>query len=815
MTEKIFYLDNPVIALNGLVTDKNKYSKEQTIQFINKKRKIDERKKRKEDTPQKKKKSKKLDKEKIITLSEDSDSNNSSKNNSKIKSKNKKINKNIFSDEDISNNLSYEHKKRKNVEKNNKTKVQKEKKPKKIQKDEKKYENINIKGINNIILDEEDDDDIEEIVETNEDIKYMLSEKNSNNLINKYILNIKYKNVEKSDNYNEITKNCKNNYCTYISLFNSSDLKSIIELNSVVLQLFKKIKSEEKESIIISEQKQESNLINSLNELLTKKKDNKENKNELFQKLKPDYNNILSYFPSKYCGINNYGFMNISTYNNEDKIHFITPLFKDKTKDYILKFGKYILNLSSFTSNTANNYDNDNNIYHIIIPKNNIEKIDINLNEEMNLNDLLEKINCEYYFYKQNPGELLIVEPGSIHLSYYKKTNNYKQDKNYLLMFWNKMNINSFHDYMILKKNCTNEKYKNFPILTMLFNLINRKMEYLSGACINIIREIYNEIDSYENINKYIKDINENNISFHNLFLNNVDICSICQQEIFNFYVYYKEKEENDIFKNKNKNGCFLCLNCAYKKKYFSIPKSIIFFKYPKDELENFVNKISSNINKKKNDIKIDDNNEQCDEIITKCFDLNNREDDCLNIDEFILKIDGPLKTIDKNYQNNNNYLSMKNIKVDKYLSFLENDKLNNFSNIDPLSKNNFKNDINENDIYEIISSKDFTFKNNINLNNEGSGIRKINKINNEENGIKKINVINLKEFENINNYRYLPPFESKKIEGYKNDNKLNNNQIINPFINKKSKENNENSQSKKKKKKSETVSDLILGGMF
>ena len=846
MTEKIFYLDNPVIALNGLVTDKNKYSKEQTIQFINKKKKIDEKKKKKEETLNKnikKKKNIKLENEKIITLSEDSDSNNSVKNNSKIQSpkkinnKNKKLiknNKKILSEEDISNNLSYEQKRRKNLEKNNKAKAQKGEKPKtkmqtnnKIEKNNNKNEkkeknvkndrynrneNTNTKGVNNIILDE-DDDDIEEVDESNDDIINILSDKNKNNFINKDIPNIKYKKVEKSLNYKDVIKNCKIDYCTYIPLFNSSDLKSIIELNSAVLQLFKKIKNEEKENIIISEQKQEINLINALNELLTKKKDNKENKNELFQKLKPDYKNILSYFPSKYCGINNFGFMNINTYNNEDKIHFITPLFKDKANNYILKFRKYILNLSSFTSNIINNNENDNNIYHIIIPRNNIEKIDFNLNEEMNLNDLLEKINCEYYFYKQNPGELLIVEPGSIHLSYYKKTNNYKQDKNYLLMFWNKMDIYSFSDYMTLKKTCINEKYKNFPILTMLFNLINRKMEYLSGDCINIIREIYNDMDSYENINKYIKDINDNNISFHNLFLNNVDICSICQQEIFNFYAYYKEKEENDVFNYKNKNGCFLCINCAYKKKYFSIPKSIIFFKYPKDELEYFVNKISVNINKIKNDIKIDDNDDENDDFISKCFDLKNRKDDCLNIDEFILKIDGPLKTIDKNYQNNDNYLSMKNIKVDKYLSFLENDKLNNIIYIDPLSKNNFKNNINENDIYEIINSKDFSFKNNINLKKEEDGIMKINKIINVENGIRRINKINMKEFKfgNINNNNiYSLPFEENR-----NDNKIYINQIKNPFINKENKENKENSQSKKKKKKGETVSDLILGGMF
>ena len=226
--------------------------------------------------------------------------------------------------------------------------------------------------------------------------------------------------------------------------------------------------------------------------------------------------------------------------------------------------------------------------------------------------------------------------------------------------------------------------------------------------------------------------------------------------------------------------------------------------------------KYLQNINKSKNDIKIDNNNEENDEIISKCFDLNNRKDECLNIDEFILKIDGPLKTIDKNYQNNNTYLPMKNIKVDKYLSFLENDKLNNIISIEPLSKNNFKNNINENDIYEIINSKDFSFQNNIKLNKEESGIRKINKNINQVSGIRRINKINIKEFGNISNKNiYSPPFEKiNKFENNRND-MMYDNKINNPFINKENKENKENSQSKKKKKKGETVSDLILGGLF
>ena len=820
---KKLYIDNPIIVLNGLVTDKNKYSRGQKIEFLKKKKKLNEKQSKNVSSPLKNRKNgtNNNNREKInnniIMLSEDSDSNEipkmkNKKNNVKSPqkdNKNKKIKKikNISTDEEEKENAfspMSEVKKRKNALGDYKLK---------------KNQYNNKRKISNLIEDDEEyeiEDDNDEIL-TNHKNKNKIRDVfpfKSSLMRNESVPNINYKNVEENINYDykEIRNKCKNNSCIYISLFNYNELKSIIESYSAVLQFFKKIKKEEKENIIISDQDQEKNLINALNEFLNH---NRNNKYELFQKLKPEYNNILNYIPGDYCGINSFGFMNICSYNGEDKIKFITPFFKDKTNKYILKFRKYILNLSSFKSNN----DDENSIYHIIIPKNSLKKIDINFNEEMNINDLLNKLNCEYYFFNQKPGELLIVEPGSLHLSYYKKSENTdKQDKNYLLMFWNKMSIDSFFDYMTLKNDCLNEGYKHFPILSMLFNLINKKIKNLSDDSIKTIREIYNEMDSYENINKYIKEINDNNISFHKLFLNNIDLCSICQQEIFNFYVYNNDKnEEND---EKNNNNNFLCINCAYKKKYFSIPKSIIFFKYSKDELESFVNKIFTYINKNKNDINNNINDyKDKDIIISKYFDLNNRKDDCINIDEFILKLDGPLKIIDKEYENNN-FLSNKNIKVDKYLKFLENDKLNNPNFTDPLNKINFINNTTNDDIYEIFKPKDYP--NNYNNNNIVSIIDNVNPNINMNNNIymnNKNEIINLNDNEVEKNQINNNDDTTNSFSLFKNRERdnifeqgINNNDIINPFINR---ENKDNNQIKKKKKKGSTVSDLIAGGMF
>jgi hypothetical protein len=434
----------------------------------------------------------------------------------------------------------------------------------------------------------------------------------------------------------------------------------------------------------------------------------------------------------------------------------------------------------------------------------------------MNLHELLDKLNCEYYLYAQQPGELLIVEPGSLHISYYKKSKDIEKQDIYLLMFWNKMNINSFYDYLSLKNDCLTEKYKYFPILSMLFNLVNKKIKYLSDDSIKTIREIYNDMDSYENINKYIKDINDNNISFHKLFLKNIDLCNVCQQELFNFYVY-NVKDNDEISESKN-NSCFLCINCAYKKNYFSIPKSIIFYKYSKEEIDYFINKIFKYLNKNKKDI---NNNE----IISKCFDLNNREDDFINVDEFIINIDGCLQIIDKDYENNN-ILSNKNVKVDKYLKFIENDKLNEQDLIGPLNKINFTNKISEDDLYEVFKPKDYGPLNNNDLNivsvidnlnpNVDSKNERINvNINMNMNEMDKNinnNIINVDSINSVNSFSLFNNREKDNpLDQMPNNNK---DGIRNPFINAESKESSQN-PSKKKKKKGSTVSDLIAGGMF
>ena len=235
-------------------------------------------------------------------------------------------------------------------------------------------------------------------------------------------------------------------------------------------------------------------------------------------------------------------------------------------------------------------------------------------------------------------------------------------------MTWNKMSIDSYSDYMTLKNNCINEEYKHLPILNMLLNLLNKKCKYISDDNIKAVLEIFNKMDSYENINNYTKEISDNNICFKKLFIKNIYICNNCEQEIFNFYVFNNGNDYqkvNDIQIPEKNNSYFICINCAYKKNYFSKSDCVIFYKYSKTEIDSYISKVTSIINNKNR--QKETINEDDDRIISKKFDIINREDEEIIINEFSLKINGALNVIDKDYENNGNYFQ-KYIRVDKYL---------------------------------------------------------------------------------------------------------------------------------------------------
>ena len=752
-------LFTPVVLLNGLVTDKNTYTKERKMLLLKYKNKLNINSMK---NPQLKEPFNEIEDNtnKEMELSEDEDDEDEVKivsNLDNVISRNKekenknqdnikfKINKEKEELKDISKSLnkqnpkidlaeSKSYPKKKKNKTMNRTDIKRQKKTKKEKEEIEEGDNKSqiiipnfsdqldlpiSKSINIIDSNEDNMNNVKKISKNSISKKYQRNPFITRKKEEKIEIKLEYKNIQKVSTYEDISKLRKNNEPgLFISLFDENDLMNIIEEKSNMFMMNKKFKKEKKENVIISSKDNEIDLTKELFYLL------KKNKNlELFNKLSPEKNNILQYMPIHYTGINTFGYMNIyycsnSSNNvnnkNDDEIHFITNYFNDKNGEYILQFRKYILNLSCFKSNEICQNDKDYNIYHIIIPKKSINKININLDQEKSLESLISKLNCDYYFYCQRPGELFIIEPESILLSYYSKESQGRipfNEKNYLIMFWNKMNTDSFSDYLILQNLCKNGKYKNFPIVNTLVNLVDKNYVNLSNDIIKIILEIYNDMDNYENINKYIKEINDNNIRFHKLYINGIYLCQHCQQEIFNFYVYtskYKsnalnfdknhfnknmiiENENNEDYIDDMSSGEYICINCAYGKNYFTEEKNIIFFKYTKEELKNFITKITSKINNVRNKEKK--------EINQFNFSLK-RKDDCINVDEFLLKIDGPLRTLDKELTTVDKYLKLL-VKKNEINNANNNNENNDLINIDPLDPSNFKNNIEDKDIYE------------------------------------------------------------------------------------------------------------------
>ena len=108
--------------------------------------------------------------------------------------------------------------------------------------------------------------------------------------------------------------------------------------------------------------------------------------------------------------------------------------------------------------------------------------------------------------------------------------------------------------------------------------------------------------------------------------------------------------------------------------KNFFVKKKILFFKYTKENLNNFISTINLNLNSSRNKEKK--------ELISINFDG---------------------KILDREFKKNKNDILNKEIKVDKYLNIIGKNKNNNdeINHIDPLNPSNFQNNFQNKDIYE------------------------------------------------------------------------------------------------------------------
>jgi hypothetical protein len=265
--------------------------------------------------------------------------------------------------------------------------------------------------------------------------------------------------------------------------------------------------------------------------------------------------------------------------------------------------------------------------------------------------------------------------------------------------------------------------------------------------------------------------------------------------------IEYENNNDNIVDYLNQNEGEFICINCAHDKKYFCEEKNIIFFKYTREEFNNFISTINSKINSSRNKEK-----KEMKEMISANFN-GKRKDDCINVDEFLLKIDGPLRILDKEYEKNKNDLLNKEIKVDKYLNIIgKKDNANEINNIDPLNPSNFRNDIQDKDIYEKLNV-DYDYQMDIPY------------------GLMEPKMMSSKQSQKNNmNVNFIPYNE----DSFNFDNENKDNEIksdidsnINNKSNEKENKNNNNSnnkgskKNKNKKKNNVNMADLISSGQF
>ena len=232
---------------------------------------------------------------------------------------------------------------------------------------------------------------------------------------------------------------------------------------------------------------------------------------EYFPKSEKD---LLKYCPIEIPGINYPKIINIEC-NKKEGI-YLTNLFNlSKEKKYQSQFRKFILNISEDVIIYNYIIDNDNS--------NTIESIDIN------------NINIKSYFI-QNPGETLIVEPGSIHFSFIK--NESLNNINCKIIYWSN---SIFDNYKDLRNaiNLNNDTLY-FPLVNTLIFMLNDNLLKLNPSSIESVYIFLQKVFSEEN--KVVNTIKKNK-KICKYYNNNILFCDDCDKEIINYYTFINRKK--------------------------------------------------------------------------------------------------------------------------------------------------------------------------------------------------------------------------------------------------------------------------------
>ncbi len=429
--------------------------------------------------------------------------------------------------------------------------------------------------------------------------------------------------------------------------------------------------------------------------------------NELFS---INNKNINFYLPLKLSGISS---KNLFIFNNKNSINLTEFFLYNENKTFNSQFRKILLNLSK---------NSDSIIYHFIITKN-TKKINFNNNNNNNLIDFIYNLNVPFYFIKQKPGELLIIEPETTLISYIKeKEDKNEYNKNFILIEFNSGFIDNINDIKNFYEK--NNKFNNVPVINTFIQIINNNLKNLSLEIIKYLKTcLLTFFDKNEDLN-VIKDfIINKKINVIQKFNKNF-FCYECNKEVVNYYTNYNNK--------------FYCLNCSLK---FIKKINVIYEKFNNFEITNLFNRLNKFI---LNEFK----NEEIFDEKQNCFDFNDFNND-----------------FNENFKNENFEFDI--IKKINY------NKINRFCipAIIGQQKNSFvcydSNDFDKRNLGEMeIEIDELNIKNeNYNKNNEKNNlsliVRKENKKNDDGNYKKNNNKKNVNNNNNNNN-------EEKKVENNK-----------------------------------------------
>jgi len=444
-------------------------------------------------------------------------------------------------------------------------------------------------------------------------------------------------------------------------------------------------------------------------------------KDKKFEEIKKKLsNNELDYYPKgekdllKYCpidipGLNYPKLINIKC-NPKEGI-YLTNLYNIlKEKKNQSQFRKFILNISK-----------DVIIYNYIIDNSNANKIEsINI-ENINI-DYFKSLNIEFYNFIQNPGETLIVEPGSIHISYIKNESN--DIMNCQIIYWSNAIFDNNKD--LCHAINFNSDYLFFPLINTLLRMLNINLYKLSSSSIENVYYFLQKLFLEENL--IIRELKQNK-KICKYYHCNILNCSDCFREIMNYYTFI----------NRNKVICPKCFS-NYTFEY-------IFQKYKEEDInllferlkKGFSNNYSQNsdfIKKSQKCFEMNCPNDTFNLIKNEVFFDEEIKNKNMLIDRFLI----PLIDIDNNTREGLfNPLSIKYINIidEAYTKF----KYKSEKNFDLIRNNSTK----ENLSYLLFSdNKKKEMKNINNNNNDDNDNVKKEKSNEIKNKIKGISIFDL-----------------------------------------------------------------------